>query len=430
MARLEHNNYKSYLVGGVVRDMILGREPNDYDIATSATPGQVRSLFDRVLPTGEKHGTVTILERGLSLETTTLRREAGYSDCRRPDRVEFTRSLRQDLARRDFTINALAADLEGNVYDFFGGIRDISDGIIRSVGDPEKRFREDALRMIRAVRFACQLDFNIEKRTLDCIRANRGLIEKVSMERIREELNGILLSAHPQRGIELFGQCGLLEFILPELAEPDGGEESFAGRAGRVMDVLPNTPARLNVRLAAIIYEIAEPDRRVGTDDSGRPRRLRPGEKPEGPAEIILGRLKYDRRTVRSVSRLVKEGMSRFNHSDIKGVKRLIASVGAENLGDLFSLWRARAGSVGGPGAVEAVARLEKTAQSVINENLPVLIRDLAINGNDLKKMGVKPGREIGKILNSLLEIVLEKPEMNERSRLEEIVRGMKIRLY
>ncbi len=270
--RLERNGYMAYLVGGVVRDIVMGRQPKDYDIATSAAPARVRELFPKVVPTGEKHGTVTVFVNGLGVEVTTLRREGRYSDHRRPDSVRFTGSLKEDLSRRDFTINSLAAGPEGVVYDFFGGLRDIAGGIIRAVGNPKRRFREDALRMLRAVRFSCQTGFTIEERTLESIRINRRLITRVSAERIREELNAILLSDLPHRGVQLIYHCGLMEYILPELADwfQAGEEAGRGGVCGYTLDLLRRTPARLNVRLAALLGNLTVPRCQAAGEENRR----------------------------------------------------------------------------------------------------------------------------------------------------------------
>lgn len=404
LARLEENGFRAYLVGGVVRDLILGREPKDYDIATSAAPDQVRELFPRVLPTGEKHGTVTVLYAGLALETTTLRREGRYSDYRRPDSVEFTGSLREDLSRRDFTINAMALGMNGVLYDFFGGLPDISRKIIRAVGNPRQRFGEDALRMIRAVRFACQLGFAIEKRTGACIRANRRLIARVSAERIREELNAILLSGEPDGGLDLLCSLGLLDFILPELASRAqvAPESGMGDVIGYTMEVLKNTPPKQSVRLAALLHCTGM----------------------RGQAGEIMDRLKYDRRTIRQVSVLVGElGIDQVHKPDEKEIKQLISRVGEHNLDDLADLLQARALAAGLPGGIARVENLKRSIKLVLEKNEPFRIKDLALNGNDLKAMGIKPGREMGDILNRLLEVVLERPRMNEKSRLVELVR-------
>ena len=416
MERLGRRGFSVYLVGGVVRDLVQGRDPRDYDIATGATPDQVSGLFERVALIGEKHGTVTVISGGLGIEVTTLRRDGCYSDSRRPDTVEFTGSLKEDLSRRDFTINSLAADLEGNVYDFFGGLKDISGGIIRAVGDPEKRFKEDALRMMRALRIACQTGFAIEERTLESIRASRRRIARVSLERIREELNDILVSSEPHRGVELMKYCGLMGFIIPEL-------DSYQA-LGYTLEVLKNTPARLNVRLAALLYV-------MGADcpppeESHECRYRRRGDDDYNPVEEILDRLKYDRRTVRSVTAMVRERITGIDIDREKNIKKFMTRVGPENLEDIFSLWRAAASAAGEKGKAAAVKTLERKVRGILERNLPLRIKDLSINGNDLKGLGIRQGREMGRILHRLLDIVLDDPHSNQKDFLLDLARKWK----
>ncbi|MFZ5631833.1 MAG: CCA tRNA nucleotidyltransferase [Bacillota bacterium] len=422
--RLEENGFSAYLVGGVVRDIILGREPKDYDIATSATPDRVRELFPRSVPTGEKHGTVTVLYDGMAVETTTLRREGKYSDHRRPDSVEFTDSLKEDLSRRDFTINSMAVGLDGNIYDFFGGLKDIAGGIIRAVGNPRKRFREDALRMIRAVRFACQLGFSIEEKTRDCIRTNRRLITRVSMKRVREELNAILLSREPHRGVDQMHTLGLLDFIIPELADwAEVAREAGMGDViGYTTEVLKYSPARLNVRLAALLLGIGRREFTAGDGRGGGPFHRQAGS--AALAGEIMDWLKYDRRTTRSVVALVREqGIGCNLPEEEKDIKKFIARAGEENLDDLFDLLLAVAMAAGQPGGVSAVENFKRSVKIILKKNDPLRIKDLALNGNDLKALGIRPGREMGNILNRLLEVVLENPEANEKSRLLDLAR-------
>ncbi|HBV98784.1 MAG: hypothetical protein JL50_11695 [Peptococcaceae bacterium BICA1-7] len=415
MERLGRRGFSVYLVGGVVRDFLQGREPRDYDVATGATPDQVCGLFEKVVLTGEKHGTVTVISGDLSIEVTTLRRDGCYSDSRRPDTVLFTGNLKEDLSRRDFTINSLAADLDGNVYDFFGGLKDISGRIIRAVGDPEKRFKEDALRMMRALRIACQTGFSIEERTLESIRASRRRIARVSPERIREELNDILVSSLPHRGVELMKYCGLMGFIVPEL---DSLQD-----LRYTLEMLKNTPAGLNVRLAALLYV-------MGADcpppeDRGECR-YRRTDNNYNPVEEILDRLKYDRRTVQSVTAIVRERIAWVDIGLEKSIKKFMARVRPENLEDIFSLWRASAAAAGEKGSTAAVVALEERARGILENNLPLRVRDLAINGNDLKAMGIRPGKEMGRILRSLLDIVLDDPQKNQKVFLIDLVKGWK----
>jgi tRNA nucleotidyltransferase (CCA-adding enzyme) len=425
MKILEENNFQAYLVGGGTRDNFLNREAKDYDVATSATPQQVKQLFDKVIPTGEKHGTVTVLIRENSVEVTTLRKDGIYEDYRHPTEVFFTDNLKEDLARRDFTINALAVDLNGKVYDYFGGLEDLKKGEIKAVGEPNDRFKEDPLRMMRAIRFACQLDFYINIYTLISISTNSELINKISAERIRDELCKILLSNYPEFGIRALLDTNILKYIIPELCECNNFDQYNIHHDKNVfdhiMEVLSNTPNILNVRLAALLHDIAKP--KTFTLDKNNQGHFY-GHHIDGAeiAEEILRRLKFDNKTIEAVKILVFEHMSRYDFLRVASIKKFINRVGIENLNNLFELQIADIKGSASPHDFNKVIELREKVEEILTKEEPLTVKNLAINGHDLIDLGFTPGIEMGNILKYLLERVLENPELNTKDNLKSMV--------
>jgi len=406
--RLLSGGYEAYLVGGSVRDMIMGRAPHDHDIITSASPAQVKKFFDKVIPVGEKHGTVSVVENKVSFEVTSFN------------------SLEQDLSRRDFTMNSLAMDINGKVYDYFGGEADIKNKVIRAVGKPEQRFREDPLRLMRAVRFAIDLDFSLHFGTKAGIIENCHLIEDTAAERVRDELCKILLSGGPGRGIRLLQECGLLRHIIPELDKCVGFKQRSRYHDKDVFEhtlaVLDNTPGTLNVRLAALLHDVAKPAT-FSLDEKNEGHFFNHNIVGEQMARVILNRLKFSNDTVAAVTSLVKEHTGRYARISASGIKRLIRRVGAENLDDLFALQLADIKGSAAPFNTGAVDRMREEAASILASKGPLGVKDLAISGRDLIDMGFPPGPEIGKIIKGLLELVLENPELNTRENLVNMLR-------
>ncbi len=313
MQRLLSGGCEAYLVGGSVRDMIMGREPHDHDIITSAPTAQVKKIFDKVIPVGEKHGTVAVVERKVSFEVTSFN------------------SLEQDLSRRDFTMNSLAMGINGKVYDCFGGEDDIKNKVIRTVGKPEQRFREDPLRLMRAVRFAVDFGFSLSGETKTGIIENCHLIEDTAAERVRDELCKILLSGGSGCGIRLLQECGLLRHIIPELTECVGFEQRNRHHDKDVFEhtlaVLDNTTGTLNVRLAALLHDVAKP-RTFSLDEKGEGHFFNHNIVGEQMARVILNRLKFSNDTIAAVTSLIKEHTSRYAQISASGIKRLIKRIG------------------------------------------------------------------------------------------------------
>jgi tRNA nucleotidyltransferase (CCA-adding enzyme) len=414
-----------YLVGGAIRDMLLGRPSTDYDIATDALPPEVQGMFQRVIPTGLKHGTVTVLFRGLRFEVTTFRIDREYLDGRRPDSVVFTPSIEEDLRRRDFTVNAIAYDLSSRrLLDPHGGRADLHRRIIRAIGDPLERFREDGLRPVRACRFAAQFGFSVDPATFAAIPACLDTVRKVSSERIREELVRLLSAPQPSQGFRLMADCGLLELLLPELYAGAGVEQ----RSMHCFDVLEHSlrscdaaePENLPVRLAALLHDIGKPGT-LARQENGD---LSFHGHEQLSAELacaLLERLRFPNQLIHKTRHLVLHHM--FNYTEEwsdAAVRRFIARVGEEHLPDLLALRRAdQVGTCGDSSPSPALAAFGRRLEKVLAAGRALTLRDLAVDGRDLmESLGLPPGPGIGVLLGQLLESVLEDPGLNTRETL------------
>ena len=436
-AIFSNNGKQAYLVGGAVRDMIRGKDIHDWDLATDALPqevtGFVRRAGGKVIPTGIKHGTVTVLYKKHSAEVTTFRTESDYSDGRRPDNVQFSNDIKEDLSRRDFTMNAIALRLpDGEIVDPFNGTNDIKAGIIRCVGNADDRFNEDGLRPLRAVRFSAQLGFEIDKTTLDAIPGALSVSAKVSWERVRDEIDKILASSpplgKPSRGFRLMEKTGLLNLFLVELAACRGVEQ----KGFHQFDVLDHSllacdyAAEKNysreVRLAALLHDIGKPSVRK-MDESGVWTFYRHEEIGASMCHKILRRLRYSSEVIDNVCHLVKEHMFCYTEEwSNSAVRRFIARAGESALEDLYRLRRADAFALAGkeiePMNLTALAdRVEK----ILAEDHAFTIKDLAVSGNDLMAIGIESGKTMGIILKELLETVLDDPAQNTKEKLLEI---------
>jgi tRNA nucleotidyltransferase (CCA-adding enzyme) len=428
---LEEGGKRCYLVGGALRDYLLGREVSDFDVATDARPEEVVKLYRRVIPTGIKHGTVTVLWKDLEIEVTTFRTEADYADGRHPDRIEYAATIEEDLARRDFTINAMAFDLAAReLLDPHGGREDLARRLVRAVGAPLERFGEDGLRPLRAIRFASQLGFEIEAATLAAIGPSIGRFRLVSAERVRDELQKILLSEVPSRGLRLLEGTGLLAEILPELASCRGVEQ----KGMHVFDVLDHlyacvdaSPRELKLRLAAILHDVGKPEAKVE----------RPGEEPTfyrheeysaRMAEAVMKRLRLPNDLVAEVVHLIRCHMFSYDESwSDAAVRRFLARVGPENVESLLALRIADGTAIiGRPVDPRSLEPLRSRLEAVLAAKDAFGLADLAVKGDDLRAAGIPPGRSMGAILKELLEAVMDDPSLNERERLLEIAARIK----
>lgn len=442
--------YEAYLVGGAVRDVILKKEASDWDLATNAHPEDVKRLFKKVIPTGIAHGTVTVLFMNKEIEVTTYRADQGYSDGRHPDKITYAKTIEDDLSRRDFTMNAIAANLNnGKLVDPFKGKKDIKKKIIRTVGNPKDRFLEDGLRPIRALRFASQLSFCIEKDTYKAIFEEeiKDKIKSISIERFRDEFEKILKSEKPSIGLKLMEETGVLNLFIPELAECKNITQADS-RGFHQFDILDHNiyacdgapKNKLNVRLAALFHDIGKKDTRTESfiENPNSAEKLliihflKHELKSEKITRNILFRLKFPNSIIDNVCHLVKEHMFYYqsNWTDA-AVRRFIVKIGAENFEDLFDLRIADIYGMNNQKVLpnsETIKNLDELTErinKVNKENTALSLKDLKINGNDLIALGVKPGKKIGIILNQLFQTVLDDPTQNNKEKLIEIASNL-----
>ena len=426
--QLNNAGFEAYAVGGCVRDSILGRTPDDWDITTSARPEEIKSIFRRTVDTGIQHGTVTVMIKNNGYEVTTYRIDGEYTDHRRPDGVTFTSKLSEDLMRRDFTINAMAYNDAQGIIDLYGGLQDIERKLIRCVGNPEDRFDEDALRIMRAVRFAAQLGFEIDKETEKAAERHAPELENVSAERIETELTKLLLSPHPEEIIKMY-ELGISKVFLPEfdrMMETPQNTPYHKFDVGRhSVEVVKNVPPTKVMRYAALLHDIGKPDTK-STDEKGQDHFKGHAVVSEKTAETILRRLRMDNDTIRDVKTIIlwhdfgiKGGITK------KAVRRMLSKMGAEYFDSFVQIKTADIKGQSDFGSEESFATLDDIIRyhdEIIASADALTLKDLAIGGADLKEMGIKPGPEMGQILKDLLDKVLEDPSLNTKEKLTELV--------
>jgi len=430
---LQEHGYEAYAVGGCVRDAMLGKEPQDWDITTSALPMQVKSLFRRTVDTGIQHGTVTVLLDKEGFEVTTYRVDGKYEDGRHPKEVAFTASLTEDLKRRDFTINAMAYNEKEGLVDLFSGAEDLDRGIIRCVGVAKERFSEDALRILRAFRFSAQLDFTIEEETLAAAKELAGTLRKISAERIYAELTKLLLSEHPGRLLTAY-ECDITEVILPEFDRmcetPQRHPAHYTNVGLHSLDTV-RTVKRMSeyggtagfsseefryLRLAALFHDVGKPDCR-STDTEVIDHFHGHAEAGADSVKKILRRLKADNATIDTVSRLVRWHDYPFVPEE-RPMRRAMHKIGADLIPLLLELRRGDLVAHTEPYRTEGPENLRKVWQvflGIKSREECTSLKDLAINGSDLIAAGFAPGKELGEVLNRLLLSVIEAPELNQK---------------
>lgn len=419
---IESAGFEAYAVGGCVRDSLLGRRPDDWDITTSAAPGEIKALFRRTVDTGIRHGTVTVMLGREGYEVTTYRIDGEYEDGRHPKQVVFTGSLREDLGRRDFTVNAMAYRPREGLVDCFGGLEDLSAGLIRCVGDAKARFTEDALRMMRAVRFCAQLSFSMESCTRAAIGELAGNLARVSAERIQAEFLKLLCSPNPDDVRELY-ETGLSAVFLPEfdacMKTPQNNPHHCCSVGEHILRSLREVRPDRVMRLAMFFHDIGKPITKQ-TDGQGIDHFHGHAAAGEEMTKKIMRRLKFDTDTIVRVSRLVRSH-DRNIEPDERGVRRAMAAVGADLFPALFDIKEAdmRAQSdYRREEKEERLARLRELHEEITARRECVSLKELAVTGHDLIEAGVRPGPEMGRILNGFLELVVEEPSRNTKEYL------------
>ena len=416
---LQLHGYEAFAVGGCVRDSILARRPQDWDITTSAKPEEIKKLFRRTIDTGIEHGTVTVLFGKDSFEVTTYRIDGAYEDSRHPKEVQFTNRLEEDLRRRDFTINAMAYNDQVRLVDVFGGMQDLNHHLIRCVGDPEERFSEDALRILRAVRFSAQLNFPIESATADAIRKLAPNLQNISAERIQAELVKLLVSPHPERIRDAY-ELGLTKVILPEWDAMEGVAQNTPHHkydvAEHTLRALKNVKRDKILRLTMLFHDMGKPMMKT-TDENGRDHFRGHALVSEELARSIMHRVKFDTETIRTVTKLVCYHDYRVEATP-KNVRRAMNRIGVE----LFPYYLAvRLADVKAQSPyqkrekIENIVEMRRLYQEIIKKQECVTLRQLAVGGRELMDLGMKPGRELGSMLSELLEYVLDDPARNDK---------------
>lgn len=416
---LEEAGYEAYAVGGCVRDSILGRTPDDWDITTSAKPEACKRLFPRTVDTGIKHGTVTVLLGGEGFEVTTYRIDGVYEDGRHPSEVTFTVNLKEDLRRRDFTINAMAYNERSGLVDLYGGLRDIEDQVIRCVGDARERFEEDALRMLRAVRFSAQLGYRIDKDTGEAIRAMSVNLQKISAERIQTELVKLVTSPHPDY-LRTAYELGITAQILPEfdlcMKTPQRHKHHCYDVGEHILHSMLGVEPDKVLRLGMLFHDIGKPQT-LTVDADGTTHNKKHPAAGEKITREVMRRLKFDNDTTDKVTKLVL-----YHDYDIAateaGVRRAINRIGEDIFAMIFTVRRADIGAQSDymrEEKLQKVAYIEEIYQKILSRKDAVTLKDLAISGSDLIAEGMVPGRQIGETLAALLDKVLDDPSLNTR---------------
>lgn len=430
LAKLEEEGFKAYAVGGCVRDLLLDKKPKDWDVATSAKPAEIQKIFPDSFYKN-KFGTVTVKTKSKEpslkeIEITTFRTEEKYTDKRHPDTIRFTVNERKDLARRDFTINALLIDEEEKLIDLFNSQKDLKEKIIRTVGKPEDRFGEDALRMLRAVRLAAELNFKIERKTFRAIQKNAKWLLAIAKERIRDELVKMVMSGKPDKAIETLREANLLQYVIPELERGVGVSQNrhhiytIYQHSVLSLKFAAQKKFNLEVRLAALFHDIAKPQTKRG---EGQDATFYNHDQLGAKFAIrILERLRFPKKTIEKVALLVRNHMFVYNVDEVSeaGVRRLLRRVGPENINDLINLRIADRLGSGVPKAVPYKLRhLQYVIEKVSHD--PISVKMLKINGNDIMELlKIGPGPRVGLILEALLSEALETPKLNTKKKLSQ----------
>ena len=419
---LNKAGFEAYAVGGCVRDSILGRIPNDWDITTNAKPADVKKIFKRTVDTGLKHGTVTVLISKESFEVTTYRIDGEYEDSRHPKEVSFTSDLKEDLLRRDFTINAMAYNEKDGLVDVFGGLKDIELKTIRCVGEPHERFSEDALRLLRAIRFASQLGYEIESETYKAIKELSPTLKNISAERIQAELNKIITSDNPMM-LKTAYETGLTAQFIPELdlcfETAQNNPHHCYSVGDHIMKAVEAIEPDKTLRLTMLLHDIAKPLCKTTGEDGIDHFHGHQAKSSEMAVEICR-RLKYDNDTTDKVKRFVKFHDERLEKGT-KYMRRAMNRIGEEAFPDIFKVWKADLSAQSDYMREEKMARLSDNIsdyEEIKAAGDCVSLKELAVTGRDLIENGVEPGPKLGEVLNEMLKDVIEEPSHNTKEYL------------
>lgn len=447
--RLIENGYEAYIVGGCVRDSILGKAPQDFDITTNAKPAAVKELFKRTIDTGILHGTVTVMIENQGYEVTTYRIDGEYEDNRRPKSVEFTSDLMEDLRRRDFTINAMAYNREEGLIDSFQGLNDLKKGIIRSVGDADSRFQEDALRILRGVRFSAQLDFEIEDETKEAMKRNSPLLKNISAERIRVELDKLLVSDNPDKLVDAY-YLGITNIIFPEfdhMMETNQNNPHHIYNVGihslkaaeyiKRDDLLRKEPDLTTgekekyfhcLRWGMLLHDVGKPVTKT-TGEDGYDHFYGHHAKGAIIGKEILQRLKFDNDTIDMVTKLIRWHEADFSMTP-QSIRRQMNKMGTVITKLYFEMKKADIMAQSPGTRNEKLQKLElshKIYEEVVEKGECVNLKMLAVNGRDLIGLGYKPGITLGHTLNYLLQEVIKDPSLNEKEALLTLAKDLKL---
>ncbi len=425
-ATLKQKGFRTWAVGGSLRDLLLGKPVSDWDLATDALPHDVQAAFKRTLPTGIKHGTVTVCIGSHQFEVTTLRGEGAYSDGRHPDSIAFIASIEEDLRRRDFTVNAIAYDLaDQQIIDPFHGMTDLKSGVLRAVEDPVRRFSEDGLRIMRAARFVATLEFALDPATEKALAAAVHMLRKVSHERVRDELSKMLLARTPSRGLRVLQTSGALAILWPELESMVGCAQGSEHHAYDVWEhtlhTIDQISPELILRLAALFHDVAKPTTKAIADNH---KITFHGHDIVGAdmTRKLMHTFRFSKVECDAVSHLVRHHLVYYEHSwSDAAVRRFIKRVDPAHLDQLFALVRADNLGKGVPvdHALDQLSELTQRVQAQLNQKAAISLKSLVIGGEDvIQHLHIKPGRRVGALLERLLERVIEEPSLNSRETL------------
>lgn len=426
MDKIEEKSYEVFLVGGSVRDLLMGKRVNDYDLTTNARPEEIEEIFKdyKTIDVGKKYGTIILIYKGEEIEITTYRTDSIYKDGRRPESVEFSKSLEEDLERRDFTVNAIAYNPSQGILEYHGGLKDIEDKIIRAVGNPELRFAEDHLRIMRAVRFSGQLNFKIEAATYKACRANRSKLKKISSERIRDEIFKIMLADKPSLAIRKMEELEILEIVLPELIASIGFNQKNPYHEkdiyNHILCVVDKTPKKLHLRLAGLFHDIAKPDC-FSLDEEGIGHFYGHDKLSANIARQVLRRWNSPKKLVDKVAILVENHMDQEIELTDRALRRLIYRLGEENILELIDLQKVDKSCSYQRRDIGYLDRRKARIVELLNEDIYEKDK-IDINGYDIINLGYPQGKIIGEILDYLMGKLLENPKLNKKETLIDLI--------